>query len=159
MTVKGSGLRAVKGRGLRAQGLIVTALCIVCSAPGARAFAQQSTADKPFSLLSPSLYGVDNFRDYCSPCHGRDGKGHGPVAVALQPPPSDLTTLAKRNKGVFPRARVRDFITNGSSAIPAHGTTTMPVWGPTFRALDNSDRSVAIRISNVVEYLATIQQP
>ena len=119
---------------------------------------QQSTADKPFSLLSPSLYGVDNFHDYCSPCHGRDGRGDGPVAAALAPRPSDLTTLARRNKGVFPRARVRDFITNGSPEIPAHGTGMMPVWGPTFRSLDSSDHSVSIRIANIVEYLATLQQ-
>jgi len=120
--------------------------------------AQQSTETKPFSLLSPSLYGVDNFHDYCSPCHGRDGAGHGPVAAALTTPPTDLTLLARKNKGVFPRARVRDYITNGSGEIAAHGSSVMPVWGPTFRALDSSDRSVAIRIANVVEYLATIQK-
>jgi len=119
---------------------------------------QQSTETKPFSLLSPSLYGVDNFHDYCSPCHGRDGTGHGPVAVALKIPPTDLTLLASKNNGVFPRARVRDYITNGSAGIPAHGSTVMPVWGPTFRALDSNDRSVAVRIANVVEYLATIQK-
>jgi len=120
--------------------------------------AQQTTHDKPFSLLSPSLYGVDTFHNYCSPCHGRDGTGHGPVALALRPPPADLTLLASKNKGVFPRARVRDYITNGSGEIPAHGSSAMPVWGPTFRALDSSDRSVAVRIGNVVEYLATIQK-
>lgn len=119
--------------------------------------AQQSTHDKPFSLLSPSLYGVDNFHAYCSPCHGRDGKGGGPVAAALKRPPSDLTTLARRNHGVFPRADVRDFVTNGRD-VPEHGSSAMPVWGPTFRALDSSDTSVAIRIANVVEYLASIQQ-
>jgi len=119
---------------------------------------QQSTTDKPFSLLSPSLYGVDNFHDYCAPCHGRDGKGHGPVAAALKVPPTDLTTLSAKNKGVFPRARVRDYITNGTGDVAAHGTGAMPVWGPTFRALDSSDRSVAVRISNVVEYLSTIQK-
>ena len=118
---------------------------------------QQSTEQKPFSLLSPSMYGVDNFHDYCSPCHGRDGKGHGPVAAALRTPPSDLTQLAANNKGVFPRARVRDYITNGSGDIAAHGPSTMPVWGPTFRALEGSDRSVASRIANLVEYLSTIQ--
>jgi hypothetical protein len=122
------------------------------------ASAQQSTGEKPFSLLSPSLYGVDNFHDYCSPCHGRDGAGHGPVAAALKTPPTDLTQLAAKNKGVFPRARVRDYITNGAANIPAHGSSVMPVWGPTFRALDSSDRSVAVRIANVVEYLATIQK-
>jgi mono/diheme cytochrome c family protein len=119
---------------------------------------QQSTQDKPFSLLSSSLYGVDNFHSYCSPCHGRAGKGDGPVAPALRRPPSDLTTLAKRNHGVFPRADVRGFITNGNRDIPEHGSSAMPVWGPTFRALDSSDTSVAIRIANVVEYLASIQQ-
>lgn len=124
----------------------------------ATASEQQSTQDKPFSLLSPSLFGVDNFHDYCSPCHGRDGTGHGPVAVALKTPPADLTLVASKNKGVFPRARVRDYITNGSGEIAAHGSSVMPVWGSTFRALDSSDRSVAIRIANVVEYLATIQK-
>jgi mono/diheme cytochrome c family protein len=119
---------------------------------------QQSTQDKPFSLLSPSLYGVDNFHAYCSPCHGRTGRGDGPVAPALKRRPSDLTTLAKRNRGVFPRAEVRNFITTGGPEVPEHGTSDMPVWGPTFRALDSSDRSVAIRIANVVEYLSTIQQ-
>jgi len=128
------------------------------SVVAAAAFAQQSTEQKPFSLLSPSMYGVDNFHDYCSPCHGRDGTGHGPVASALTSAPSDLTQLAAKNKGVFPRARVRDYITNGGGEIAAHGSSTMPVWGPTFRALDTSDRSVSVRIANVVEYLATIQK-
>jgi len=136
---------------------IALALIVVCGGLTGLA-AQQSTQDKPFSLLSPSLYGVDNFHDYCSPCHGRDGRGHGPVAAALKTAPSDLTTLAAKNNGVFPRARVREYITNGADDIAAHGTSAMPVWGPTFRALDTSDRSVAIRIANVVEYLASIQK-
>ena len=138
---------------------IAAAILIIVIAAFARpASAQQSTQDKPFSLLSPSLYGVDNFHSYCSPCHGRGGKGDGPVAPALKRRPSDLTTLAKKNHGVFPRAQVRDFITNGSTDIPEHGSIAMPVWGPTFRALDSSDKSVAIRIANVVDYLASIQQ-
>lgn len=131
---------------------------LVAAVAIAGASGQQSTADRPFSLLSPSLYGVDNFHSYCSPCHGRDGKGDGPVAPALRRPPSDLTTIAKRNHGVFPRTQVRDFITNGRPDTPEHGSSVMPVWGPTFRALDTSDTSVEIRIANVVEYLASIQK-
>ena len=138
--------------------LIAVAVVTLAVAAAAAATPQRSTADKPFSLLSPSLYGVDNFRDYCAPCHGRDGAGHGPVAPALKTPPSDLTRLAAGNNGVFPRARVRAYITNGSPDIPAHGDSVMPVWGPTFRALDTSDRSVDVRIANVVEYLASIQK-
>ena len=139
--------------------LALTASAAAIGTSLAPAGGQQSTEQKPFSLLSPSLYGVDNFHDYCSPCHGRDATGHGPVAAALKTPPPDLTRLSAKNNGVFPRARVRDYITNGGSDdIAAHGTKAMPVWGPTFRALDTSDRSVAIRIANVVEYLASIQK-
>jgi hypothetical protein len=134
------------------------ALAVAAAVAIGEAAPQQSTTDKPFSLLSPSLYGVDNFRNYCAPCHGRDGTGHGPVAPALKVAPTDLTKLSAKNNGVFPRARVRDYITNGAGDIAAHGTSSMPVWGPTFRALDSSDRSVAVRIANVVEYLSTIQK-
>jgi cbb3-type cytochrome c oxidase subunit III len=146
-----------------AAAILVTVIGTTAMTFGAVALArpatdQQSTQDKPFSLLSPSLYGVDNFHSYCSPCHGRGGKGDGPVAPALKRRPSDLTTLARRNHGVFPRAQVREFITNGSRDIPEHGSIAMPVWGPTFRALESSDKSVAIRIANVVEYLESIQQ-
>jgi hypothetical protein len=136
---------------------LAAAVAIAAGVTGS-ASGQLSTQDKPFSLLSPSVYGVDNFHAYCSPCHGRDAKGHGPVASALKRAPTDLTTLAAKNHGVFPRAQVRTYITNGSPDIAAHGSSVMPVWGPTFRALDSSDRSVALRIANVVEYLASIQK-
>ncbi len=143
-----------------AQAMLIGAAGMALTAVGSVAAVsdQHSTQQKPSSLLSRSLYGVDNFHAYCSPCHGRDGKGDGPVAAALKRRPSDLTTISQRNHGVFPRAQVRDFITNGSPEIPEHGSSSMPVWGPTFRALDTSDTSVAIRIANVVEYLSSIQQ-
>ena len=34
----------------------------------------------------------------------------------------------------------------------------MPVWGPTFTALDPSDKVVIVRIFNVVAYLESIQK-
>jgi hypothetical protein len=119
---------------------------------------QHSTADKTPSLANPSLVGADSYAFYCAPCHGRDGKGHGPVADALKTVPADLTKLSARNQGVFPKDRVRSFITSGERAIPAHGSSDMPVWGPTFRALDTSDKLVSVRIFNVVSYLESIQQ-
>ena len=109
------------------------------------------------SLLTPSLVGVDNFVLYCAPCHGRDGRGNGPVAPALKTPPADLTRISIRNNGVFPAGRIRQFVTSGGD-VAAHGTSAMPVWGPTFRSLDTSDKLVAIRIANVVSYLESIQQ-
>ena len=42
--------------------------------------------------------------------------------------------------------------------VPAHGSRTMPIWGPTFRSFDSSDKSVALRIANLVTYLESIQK-
>lgn len=125
---------------------------------GGVADAQHSTKDPPLSLLTPSLSGMRNFEWYCAPCHGHDGTGHGPITGALTTVPSDLTTLSARNNGVFPARRVHDYLTHGDETVRAHGSRTMPVWGPTFRALDSSDRAVALRITNLVTYLESIQQ-
>jgi len=119
---------------------------------------QRSTADISPSLANPSLVGGDTYAFYCAPCHGKDGRGRGPVAEALKPLPADLTTLSARNGGVFPKDRVRAFVTTGERGIPAHGSTAMPVWGPTFTALDPNDKVVTVRIFNVVAYLESIQQ-
>jgi hypothetical protein len=134
--------------------LVAAAVTGVTGAPRA----QHSTKDEPLSLLTPSLSGVQNFTAYCAPCHGHDGRGRGPVAEALTTQPSDLTKLAARNRGVFPTRGVRDYLTHGSETVQAHGSRTMPVWGPTFRAFDSSDKAVALRIANLVTYLESIQQ-
>lgn len=121
------------------------------------ATAQQPQTEHPSFLLS-SPYGVDNFHAYCSPCHGRDGMGSGPVALALKKAPPDLTTIMARHNGVFPRGEIRALIANGSPDVPAHGSRTMPIWGPAFRALDSSDRAADLRLANIVEYISSIQR-
>ena len=93
-----------------AAGFTLIELVIALAAPGAGG--QRSTVDISPSLANPSLVGADTYAFYCAPCHGKDGKGRGPVAGALTSLPADLTTLAARNKGVFPSARVRDFVTS-----------------------------------------------
>ncbi len=123
----------------------------------ARGFAQQTIRENP-PLVIESLYGPDLFKFYCAPCHGRDGKGRGPVAVALKSSVPDLTDIARRNGGTFPKPRVEAFVTNGGAKpSPAHGTAEMPVWGPTFRSLDPSDSRVKFRIANLVAYIESIQ--
>jgi mono/diheme cytochrome c family protein len=131
---------------------------VAFAATTAIAASQRKPAANVPSLLRPSLAGNDNFSSYCAPCHGRDGRGDGPVASALTTPPADLTTLALRNDGVFPSARVRAFVTHGKPDIVANGTSAMPIWGPTFRSLEASDTLVSIRIANIVTYLESIQQ-
>ena len=43
------------------------------------------------------------FRTYCAACHGTSAKGDGPLADSMRTRPADLTEIAKRNKGIFPR--------------------------------------------------------
>jgi hypothetical protein len=75
--------------------------------------------------------GKIEYSSACSACHGADGKGSGPLAAELKTRPADLTTLAKRNGGVFPLNAVYETI-DGRKPIGSHGTREMPVWGPRF---------------------------
>jgi mono/diheme cytochrome c family protein len=110
------------------------------------------------ALIDPSLVGSDVFRSFCAPCHGRDGAGGGPVASALKKTPADLTRIRIANGGQFPRRRIEEFVTNGKPGIVAHGSSDMPIWGPTFRSLEPSDALVKVRIANVVDYIESIQK-
>jgi mono/diheme cytochrome c family protein len=110
-------------------------------------------------LMLKSTYGADLYQFYCSGCHGATARGGPPYADQHQPAP-DLTVLARRNKGVFPRDRVRATITFGKNQdrISAHGTAEMPVWGTIFRGLDTDDQMTEVRIENLVQYLAALQE-
>ncbi len=108
--------------------------------------------------LSDSLAGADSFSLYCASCYGSGGRGDGSVAPALRARPADLTTLARRNNGTFPRDRVRDFIAGAGRTLAAHGTTEMPVWGSLFRAFE-ADGRASLRIENLVSHIESIQVP
>jgi mono/diheme cytochrome c family protein len=118
----------------------------------------QQPGRTPPPLVIESMAGVDLFRFYCSACHGTDGKGHGPTAVALNTPPADLTRIAAKNGGLFPRQEIIGFVSYGNpTTIAAHGTRDMPVWGPIFTALDPSAARTRVRIESLVDYIASIQ--
>ena len=105
------------------------------------------------------MEGEQLFHAYCAPCHGSDGKGTGPAASALKKPPADLTMITARNGGTFPKARLTRYVAEGDPSIPAHGSKTMPVWGPNFAALDpGSFKPISRRIEDVVSYLESIQK-
>lgn len=67
----------------------------------------------------------------CASCHGADARGAGPAAGGFQTSPPDLTLLAARNGGVFPRDAVIAVV-SGARSVPAHGSREMPVWSITF---------------------------
>jgi mono/diheme cytochrome c family protein len=109
-------------------------------------------------VLIDSLAGRDSFELYCAACHGSDGRGHGPVAPGLRTAPADLTLLARRNNGAFPRDRVREFIVGTGRPLTSHGASDMPVWGGMFGAFE-SDARVRERIVNLVTFIERLQQP
>jgi mono/diheme cytochrome c family protein len=96
-----------------------------------------------------------SYESNCAACHGQDGKGDGPVSAELRTRPSDLTSIAKKNGGVFP-AEVLYRIIDGRRTIRAHGTYQMPVWGTIFLRSD-SEEVVRNRISAIIAYLKSIQ--
>src|SRR4029434_5998453 len=72
------------------------------------------------ALALESLTGRDSFDRYCAACHGADGRGAGPVASALKTRPADLTTLAERNSGSFPRQAGISFVEGAGGPRAAH---------------------------------------
>jgi mono/diheme cytochrome c family protein len=106
---------------------------------------------------TPAGGGAEMFLDYCASCHGRDGAGSGPVSPALKARITDLTTLAKRNNGVFPTERVRATI-RGDLLVVAHGSKDMPVWGPAFRYLGGGSHAEAtVRVDSLTRYIESLQ--
>ena len=100
--------------------------------------------------------GAETYMAHCAACHGRTGVGDGPVAATLRQKPSNLTTIARRRGGKFPRVEVTDFIL-GRSRVGAHGTRDMPVWGPLFREINPADSQVDVRLTRLVDHLESLQ--
>jgi mono/diheme cytochrome c family protein len=101
--------------------------------------------------------GQEMFTNYCATCHGKEGRGDGPVATALKKAPADLTSLTSRNSGKFPELEVYHSIL-GDGMIAAHGSQEMPVWGNVLRSLDSdTDSMVRLRIANLTSYIKSLQ--
>ncbi len=109
------------------------------------------------SYTAPQL-----FQRFCASCHGRDGKGDGPVAPFFKLAPPDLPGLSKRSGGNFPTERVQRII-DGREVVSPHGARQMPVWGlelamaagDTSQGRQQAEKSIAL----LVDYLKTIQKP
>jgi mono/diheme cytochrome c family protein len=99
------------------------------------------------------------YMQHCASCHGEDAKGQGPVASSLKIAPTDLTNIP-RTGGKFPFTRISMVIQGevGETAIAAHGTREMPVWGEVFRAI-RADRSVArLDVNALTRYIESLQK-
>jgi mono/diheme cytochrome c family protein len=111
-----------------------------------------SRLDEGEAALGQVIYGR-----YCAACHGREGKGDGPVAPGLVKRPVDLTALASKNGGKFPYEKVARAI-DGRETTRAHGTPDMPVWGEVFAKTSGTDApSVADAVKRITHYVWSIQ--
>ncbi|MDF0600333.1 c-type cytochrome [Psychromarinibacter sp. C21-152] len=107
--------------------------------------------------------GERNFDIYCSGCHGEDATGDGVVAMTVDTPPPDLTRLAERNGGVFPRAKVVYQI-DGRDPVPAH-EREMPEYGDLLEGPTQAMKTAAgqpiltsVAIVELVEWLESVQR-
>jgi len=104
--------------------------------------------------------GAQLFQRYCASCHGKTAEGDGPVSKTFRMDVPDLTRIAKRRGGEFPRDLVRRVI-DGTDVKAPHGSREMPVWGQDFWVLQGADEEARQRtnllIFRLVEYLALLQ--
>lgn len=137
---------------MQSKGFLLSALACALVSMAATAIAQQKVD-----------LGMREFENKCAVCHGKDGKGSGPYAEQLKRSLPDLTTMARRNGGVFPVSRTYEII-EGAGA--GHGTRDMPVWGMdyTLQAAEqlpdlpyNQAQYVRTRIMALLEYLNKLQ--
>jgi mono/diheme cytochrome c family protein len=130
--------------------------------------------------------GRTQYLSSCAGCHGDDAKGNGPLRIKLQTTPPGLTTLAKRNQGVFPVSTVYQVI-DGRALSEERRAREMPIWGcrhvipsiapsvPPNRKIKprrpktnvyeshldlgcDSEDVIANRILSIIEYLRSIQE-
>src|SRR5262249_52085200 len=100
------------------------------------------------------LHAGDLYQRYCASCHGVDGRGDGPAAGALVPPPTDLTQSDLSLPALMK-------VIDGRRTVRAHGTAVMPVWGQVFeqeREGDSRQRRQALReVQAVAEYVRALR--
>jgi len=79
-------------------------------------------------------------------------KGSGPFGVAL----SSSSLLRRSTGGKFSASDVEGIIM-GTSAMASHGSREMPIWGPVFQSLAPDNSVVKLRVSNLIDYVKSIQ--
>ncbi len=138
------------------EGTRVRRLASGLAAAGALALALGCVDQRTEEVKGQALY-----VQYCASCHGEDARGDGPMAGLFQPPPTDLTTLAKRTGGHFDEAGVM-MVIDGRRLIAQHGSRDMPVWGAVFAEQHAGERfgiyGATLDARALADYLRTLQR-
>lgn len=108
------------------------------------------------------MSGKDLYLRFCAACHGKSGRGDGPVADSFRVEVPDLTLIARRAGGSYPRERIVKII-DGRHILGAHGSRTMPVWGEELSRLKLGDpqaeRLARTVIDRLADYVWLLQRP
>jgi mono/diheme cytochrome c family protein len=123
-----------------------------------------------FAMLSLSLAahadflamnGAELYGRFCASCHGPAGRGDGPVSKAFKTEVPDLTLIARRHGGVFPRDSIERII-DGRAAVFAHGSRDMPVWGEEFAHAElgnpDAERATQLIVQRLLDYVQALQR-
>jgi mono/diheme cytochrome c family protein len=126
--------------------VVILGLVLMGQSPGYAADANQSK---------------EMYLQYCSSCHGQDGRGEGSVSEFLKVKVPDLTLLKKNNKGVYPMDEVMAAI-DGRRKSRLHGNPKMPIWGESFsregKDPKSAEATAALKVKAIAEYVATLQR-
>lgn len=142
--------------------LVVAVLASAATGWGAARPEEEESIDAPGFLAAK---GRVTFRTYCASCHGQGAKGDGNLAQYLNLPPSNLTEIAERRGGEFPRDEIIEII-DGRESAKGHGTRDMPVWGDVFKsplaepgsgAAEEPEERVERKLTELVLFLESIQ--
>lgn len=109
------------------------------------------------------INGQAAFMESCAACHGADARGAGDVGRTLDIVPPDLTVLAARNGGLFPRDAVMSTI-DGLTRRP-HFSADMPEFGAgdmgdtiIVENADGTGTPVPVRLLALADYLESLQR-
>lgn len=146
-------MRTAITAGLAACGALMALIFVTAETPPAK----PAPGVEEASRLTDSLDGATLYGTYCAVCHGPTARGDGPMAKLLVAPTPDLTRIAMRHGGKFPREKI-DAIISGETTLPGHGTRDMPIWGPVFSQVAWDMDLGRVRIDNVARYLESLQE-
>jgi mono/diheme cytochrome c family protein len=150
------GVEVQKRRNLMLKQLLLTAAVITLAANMGYADQSRSKVIIQVGKVTPTS-GKQMYANYCAPCHGVDGRGHGVAAANLKTAPSDLTVLSRQNRGKYPDVHIVAVLEDGT-AIQGHRSAEMPVWGPILGKMNKTTpEERLLRICNLSRYLDTIQ--
>lgn len=103
------------------------------------------------------------FVENCALCHGETARGDGPLARATAKAPADLTLIAQRGDGAFPRARIMSVIDGYARTEPVD--PAMPEFGGLlvgdlipFDSGDGIMTPTPRKLVALLEYIESIQQ-